>query len=267
MAIITLTSDMGLKNYYVGAVKGAILSEIPDAQIIDITHEIPPFDIKEAAFALKWAAKEFPPKTVHLIGVDTEYHSGKSLVIVEVNNQYFVGPDNGFFSLFLDRSPDQIVEIDVAQFRTEATFTTKAILVPAACHLLRGGKPSIIGTPIPDFKQKAIAINPVIQANAIIGHVDHIDTYGNVFTNIDKETFERVGNGRGFQLFINSSVSIDKLSEHYCDVHPGESLVLFGSSGMLEIAINKGVEGSGGGAKRLLGIDINDKIRIDFEDY
>lgn len=265
MAIITLTSDMGLKNYYVGAVKGAILREIPDVQIIDITHEIPPFDINEAAFVIKRIAQEFPPNTVHLIAVDTEYYSGRSLVIVEVYGQYFVGPDNGIFSLFLDRRPDLIVEIDVSLFRCETTFTTKSILVPAACHLARGGKPSIIGTPLTDFKQKAMRLNPILQNGSIIGQVEHVDAYGNVFTNIDKENFDRIGAGKKFRMHLSSSMYITELSAHYADVPPGEKLALFGSTGMLEIAINKGVEGSGGGAQRLLGIDINDKIRIEFE--
>ena len=166
MAVITLTSDMGLKNYYVGAVKGAILREVPEAQIVDISHEIPPFDITEAAFALKWAVREFPKNTVHLIGVDTEFYDDRSLVIVEAYDQFFVGADNGIFSLFLEENPAQIHEIDVRQFRTETTFTTNTILVPASCHLLRGGKPNVIGTPKTDFEFKSFRARPKVQQNS-----------------------------------------------------------------------------------------------------
>ena len=149
---ITLTTDMGLKDYYVATLKGAIYSELPDAKIIDISHNIPPFDITNAAFVIKNSFKHFPKNTIHVIGIDAEPSDLTRHIIVETQDQYFIGADNGIFSLIFDKQPDGVWEINLKTDGDEYSFPTKNIFIKAACHLARGGLPAVIGKPLDKIK-------------------------------------------------------------------------------------------------------------------
>jgi len=264
MGVITFTSDMGIKDYYVAAVKGAIISQCPDTTIVDITHDIPRFDISQAAFNVKNCYAEFPEGTIHIVSVSPEADVETAHVIVKYNNHFFIGADNGIFSLIFDREPDAIYELNIMQESDQLTFPTRTVFVNAASHLARGGTPEIIGKKI-DSLEKKEPFRAVVEENVIKGSVIYIDSYGNVITNITENLFVQVMRGRKFTIFFRKrDYDIKSIHDSYNEVPSGEKVALFGSSGFLQIAINQGVEGSGGGANKLFGLKINDIVRIEF---
>lgn len=273
MGILTLTTDMGHQDHYVAVVKGKILSDIPGANIIDISHNVPPFDILEAAFLIKNVIDEFPPGTIHIIGINPEPEVNfkdetKSSVpkIMVYRDQIFIGNDSGIFSLILEHHhPDELYLITDYNKPEHLRFPTKSIFCDVACRILNGEKPKDLGDPI-DYVKKAMSVQPVIEENLIRGHVIHIDHYGNAITNITEKLFKEIGKGHPFRLnFRSEEYTISEISKSYNDVSQGDKLALFSSSGHLEIAINKGVETNGGSAVSLLGLSKDDIIRIKFE--
>lgn len=257
MPIITLTTDLGLRDYYVSAIKAAIIGQIPDITIVDITHEIEPFNIHQAAFNIRNSYRNFPKGTVHIIGVYEILKKDGKHFAMEVDGHFFVGPDNGIFSLVFDMKPDKIVEINIKPEPALLTFPAKDIYVKAACHIARGGTLEIIGS-IKDSISNVQIFQPSITSNAIRGIAVYIDRYGNIITNITQLQYKEVSQARRFTIY-SPGTEIDTISTNYFDVGQGEALAMFNSSGFLEIAINKG------NASNLLGIKISDNITIDFE--
>jgi S-adenosylmethionine hydrolase len=265
MSIITLTTDMGLKDYYVGAVKGAIYSSLLEVTVVDISHEIHPFDIVHASFVLKNSYKEFPKGTIHIIGVNPEDTEKSKHVVVQNNGHTFIGADNGIFSLLFDELPEVIYEITFLGAQKGNSFPTKNIFVPTAIQLLKGEPLSEIGFPQDTLLRRQL-FRPVIEPNCIKGTVSYIDAYGNILTNVTRELFEEVGKNRNFKIHLTrAGYTITKINVKYGEVAEGEKVAIFSSSGCLEIAINKGVEGSGGGASKLFGMKMNDTVTIEFE--
>ncbi|MEO5911802.1 MAG: SAM-dependent chlorinase/fluorinase [Pelobium sp.] len=258
MAIITLTTDLGYKDFYQAALKGSILNTLPNVNIIDITHEIQAFNISRAAFILKNCYNYFPKGTVHLIGIDTVYSADTKYLAIKYRDHYFVGSDNGVFSLIFEEEPQEIVEINIMQDLNFLHFPLADIFVKAACHLANGGNLKAIGIPTEEIEQRT-NLHPVIDQNQIKGSVIFIDSFENVITNVTKDLFTKVQNGRNFILSFKRNETINQLSWHYDEVPEGEKLCLFGISNHLEIAINKGKAGG------LLGLNINDIIRIEFK--
>jgi S-adenosylmethionine hydrolase len=258
MAIITLTTDLGDKDIYQAALKGSILKLLPNVNIVDITNSVPPYNVPQAAFILKNSFYYFPDETVHLIGIDTVFSDHTKYVAIRYRNHYFVGSDNGIFSLMFTDEPDEIVEINIMQDLKFLHFPLADIFVKAACHLASGKKLSEIGLPVTGMEKK-MNLQPVIEKNLIKGVVIYIDSFQNVITNITKEFFNRVQQGRQFSLHFKRNETISKLSWHYNEVPEGEKLCLFGISDHLEIAINKG------NASGLLGLNLGDSVIIDFE--
>ncbi|RMG79769.1 MAG: hypothetical protein D6707_07580 [Bacteroidetes bacterium] len=259
MGIITFTSDLGNKDFYVSAVKGKILSLNPDAQIIDISHEIEKFNIIEAAFNVKNIIKDFPEKTVHIISVLPEATETSPHLICEYKKQYFIASDNGIFSLIFESNPDKIIEPVITYDSDSTTFPTKDIFAKIAAHLSKGGKPEDLGG-IRDSYLERTTFLPVYSENFIQGTVIYIDSYGNLFTNITQRLFEDVRNKRRFTILIRGKeYRISSISKSYNDVPSGEIVALFSDTGYLEIANNLG------NASNLLGLQKNDTIRIEFE--
>lgn len=259
MAIITLTTDWGSQTHYPGAVKGAILKDIPDATIVDITHEISSYNLMEASFVIKNAAANFPAGTIHLIGINSEASLDTPHIAVLSEDCYYIGADNGIFSLLFDNmNKVKAVEIDIMQSSDYFTFSTRDVFVQAAKMLAEGKKISELGLPREELTEK-LAFKPVVYSDRIIGKVIYIDKYENVFINIDEDTFKKAGKGRSFKLsFRTYDSEITRISKAYSDVVPGEKLALFGSTGFLEIAINQGKSSS------LLGLNYNDSVTIEF---
>ena len=265
MSIITLTSDMGIKDYYLASIKGAIYKALPDAKIVDVTHQITPFDIAQAAFIVKNTYPDFPENTIHIISVDPEPNANSSHIVIYQDGQYFIGNDNGMFSLLFDELPEQIWKLTPPPKIGSSSFPSKSIFVWAATLLAQGSRLEDIAERTDSIKMR-VAFRPVIEADLIKGSVIFIDGYGNVITNIDKSLFESVRDGRKFTIYFRGeSYGINKISESYNNVPPGEKLAIFGAGKFLEIAINKGVEGSGGGANKLFGLKLSDIVRIEFQ--
>lgn len=257
MAIITLTTDLGDKDFYQAALKGRIVKLLPGVNIVDITNNIAAFNIQQAAFAIKNSFYYFPEGTVHLIGVDTVNSDDKRCLAIQYKNHYFICADNGVFSLMFDDVPEKIVEINLAQDFKFLHFPLADIFVKAAAHLAGGGKLTEIGLPTDEFEKK-MNLQPVVEKNKIKGAVVYIDSFQNVITNITKSFFIETQKGRGFRLTFKRNETIDQLSWHYNEVPEGEKLCLFGISDHLEIAINKG------NASGLLGLNPGDSVIVEF---
>lgn len=252
---------MGLKDYYVGVLKGAILKLLPEANIVDITHQVTPFMIQEAAFVVKNSYKEFPEKTVHIVGVEPDLSEDIAHVAIYADGHYFVGADNGIFSMIFEKKPDQIVELNMNQESEFLTFPTKDVFAPAACHIARGNALEEIGKPKAELNQR-IMFNPTYQDNRVIkGMVIYEDNYHNVITNISKKAFDEFGRGRHFTIcFRDEDYNLNYISKSYSDVPEGERMALFGATGFLEIAVKQGK------ASKLLGLRYLEPIRIEFHD-
>ena len=274
MSLITLTTDFGTKDHFVGAVKGAIYSELSDVKIVDITHEISPFNITETAYILKNSYKSFPDKTIHIVGVDSELSADNRHIAFELDNHFFVCPDNGIISMITSEiKPTKIVEINIHD-RIESSFPVLDVFVQVACFIARGGNLTVIGKEVQTFKNM-IEIQPKVNQaqNQIIGGVVYIDNYGNVITNISKKMFQEIGKGRSFKANARR-YSFTKIFTKYNEVagnsahdsiqYDGSKLAIFNSAGYLEIAIYRSNLESVGGASTLLGLNYRDSITIDF---
>lgn len=272
MRIITLTTDLGLRDHYVSVIKAQLLSGLDDCQIVDISHDVSPFNLAEAAYYLNNAKDNFPKGTVHFIGVDhlpfisiAKSESNLYPIIMKLNDQYFVGCDNGLFSLINGyENAQEIVKIDDFTATTSLRFPTRNVYIPAIIRLCKGEPLDQIGEEHADLK-KAYTTQPTVDTDLIKGTVIHEDKYGNVVVNITEKLFNEVGGGNPFTIYFKTTqYFIVNISSNYYDVPMGEKLALFNDDGFLEIAINKGVEGSGGGASSLLGMHVKDIVRIEF---
>ena len=257
MGIITLTTDLGHKDFYQAALKGSLYSQFPAVKLVDVSHDIPPFDIQYAAFVLKNAYPYFPAKTVHLIGIDSVFSEETRYLAVRYKGHYFVGADNGIFSLIFDGPPDEAVEINIIQDLKYLHFPLTDIFAKAASTLAKGGKLADVGDPVDQIVDRTL-VQPVVEESSLRGSVVFVDSFGNVISNISKELFNKVQRSRNFTLYFRRNETIDQMSWHYNDVPEGEKLCLFGISDHLEIAINKG------NASGLLGLNKGDIIRLEF---
>lgn len=276
MAIITLTTDFGEKDHFVGAVKGAIYSEMDDARIVDISHYVSPFHLHEAAYIIKNAYKSFPLGTIHIIGVDSELSPENKHIAVFLDGHYFVCADNGIISMVVSElRPEKIVEINIHD-RITSNFPVLDVFVKVAGHIARGGTLEVIGKTISEIKELT-GIRPVInsQNSQIIGNVIYIDNYGNVITNIDKKLFDEVGKGRDFIINVRR-LEFTKIHTHYSDAinfdsppekreEDGKRLMLWNSSNCLELAVYKSNPASVGGAASLFGLEFRDSITVNFK--
>jgi S-adenosylmethionine hydrolase len=275
MAIITLTTDFGHKDHFVGALKGTIYKELSDAKIVDITHTISPFNIQECAYILKNSYKAFPEGTIHIVGVDSEPTVENKHIAVLVDNHYFISANNGVISLITSEiKPEKIVEINIPN-PVISSFPVLDIFVKVACHIARGGKLEVVGKSFEDLKElKEFAPRITNEGKTIVGSVIYIDNYGNVITNIQKSLFEAYRNGRKYEINARNR-KINQIHNRYSDIinfdlgksqrkGPGDLLALYNSSDYLELAIYKSDLNTVGSASTLLGLDYRDTIIINF---
>lgn len=241
--LLTLTTDFGSRDAYVAAMKGVILSIHPAARLIDITHEVTPQDVMEAAFVLRQAVPFFPAGTVHLVVVDPGVGTRRRPLALRHGGHCFVGPDNGLFALLLDvAAPDELVVLDRPAFwrAPEAcdTFHGRDIFAPVAAHLAAGRALAEVGTPAEALQPLHWAL-PIDDAQGIRGWIVHVDHFGNCVTNIPRPQFEHRRNGRPLKCFAGNAI-LTQVHPTYGAAETGEPLLLFGSSGFLEIAVNTG---------------------------
>lgn len=254
---------MGDTDHYVASVKASILSFCPDATLVDITHKVRSFDVHGAAHILRSVWKQFPIGTVHVIGVLPELTTRTPHVAVAYMGHFFVGADNGIFSVLLDEEPEEVIEINLAQGE-DWTFPMKGVFATAAAHLCKGGPISFLGKKT-NGVQQLFPMEVMVEADSIKGIVIHIDYYGNVYTNITRELFAATRKGRSFSInFKRAGYALTSISSYFTDVLEGERLAMWASNGHLMIAIHKGSSDQGGSAASLFGFQLNDPIRIDF---
>jgi S-adenosylmethionine hydrolase len=275
MTIITLTTDFGEKDHFVGAVKGAIYTELEDAKIVDISHSIIPFHLHEAAYIIQNAYKSFPSGSIHMIGVDSELNPENKHIAVFMDGHYFICADNGIISMLISEiNPEKMVEINIHD-RVISNFPVLDVFVKVAGHIARGGTLDVIGKNITEIKELT-GLRPVVnnKEDQIIGNVIYIDNYGNIISNITKKLFESVGRGRNF-LIQARTAKFDKVHTHYSDAinfdlppekreEDGKKLALWNSSRYLELAIYKSNPKSVGGAAALFGLEFRDTITVSF---
>lgn len=260
MAIITLTSDWGTTDYYAAAVKGKILSLLPNAVIVDVTHNIEPFNIAQAGFTVKNCYKSFPEGTIHIIAVETIESCEHPHVVVKADGQYFISTDNGIFSHILDGKYDEAVYIDVPQDTDFFTFATRDRYAKVAAMIANGEPLSNIGAKR-DSLNVGGAFCAVAKGNAIEGVVMHIDSYDNLITNISKEMFETERRGRNFSIKVKGELyTVEEISDSYLDVDVVDLVAVFGTHGFLELALNQAKLAS------LCGIEQGSTIKVVFYD-
>ena len=272
MSIITLTTDFGLKDHFVGALKGKLLSEFPEATIIDISHDIDTFNVAEASYIIGAAYSSFPKGTVHLIGVDIELNTENQHIAMQWNDQYFVCADNGILSMLIQKIvPQKLVAINIHD-RLPSDATDLDVFVKVACHLAKGGLLNVIGKEIKAIKE-VTELQAVVQENQIKGHVIYIDHYGNVVTNISKKMFLDLSKGRPYEIMFKRQI-IKTILPKYSDIgssekyplkyYEGERLAIFNEAGFLEIAIFRSNPDTVGSANSLLGLIYRDVVTIEF---
>ncbi len=258
MGVITLTTDWGYRDFYVGALKGSILKHSDKIQIVDISHSIEPHNTLDAAFILKQSYKHFPEGTVHIFGIGSAGKEGKFLA-VKYKGHYFIGADEGIFSLIMDDAPESIVELDPGDEKFSA-FISIHLFVPAAVKLVEGKNISSLGKPVESIIEKTL-LQPVIEGNTIRGTIVYIDDFENLIVNVSRKLFDRVRQDRNFVIhFRKFEYHEDKIAKHYDSVSEGEKMVIFNSFNLMEIAVNRGKAAS------LLGLQLRDTVRIEFND-
>ncbi len=257
-AVVTLLTDFGTADYFVGAMKGAVLASNPSALIIDITHEVPPFDIEAGAFTLRAAFETFPAGTVHVAVVDPGVGSARRAVAVEGRGHTFVGPDNGVFGHVYGRvEPFRVFQLaDEKFFRREvsATFHGRDIFAPVAGALSRGVRAGELGPEVFDYVRLPAATVEKDVDGTLVGAVIHVDRFGNLVTNIAPEDLQEES---GARLLVNGR-EVRRFRRFFAEDAdaPGEPFALWGSAGLLEVAVFQG------SAARLLGAKRGDKVLV-----
>jgi len=257
MAIITFMSDFGHRDAYVAAVKAKFLSLNPAIQVIDISHEIEPHNIAHAAFVLRSVFRDFPVGTVHLAAINSHASLEENFLAVKLEGHYFVGADNGLFSLLGDKTPELIIEL-TKDTQHSPSFPEKTLLATAAIALAMGNAITELGKPVTQIRQM---LNRQVRVtkNAIVGNVIHIDHYGNLISSISKENFEKVRNQRPYTISF-AKEHFDSLAETYKSGEHGDCIVFFNSNQLLEIAICQG------NAAELLGLMLDSPVTIQFHE-
>lgn len=243
MAIITLTTDFGTRDHYVAALKGALLSICPSARLIDVTHEIPAQDITTAAFLLPQVAVQFPKNTIHLVVVDPDVGSERRLLAGHYEGQHVVCPDNGTISLMERRyQRGALVELTEARYWKQPvsrTFHGRDIMAPVAAHLASGVNLEKLGPAIDQVEMLSIGGEPEIALHHVRGEVVHIDRFGNLISNIQRHHLKTFGANAKFTVTLGEK-QIGPIMNGYWQAASNQTLALLGSSGYLEVAVNRG---------------------------
>jgi S-adenosylmethionine hydrolase len=235
--VVTLTTDFGIKDHYVGAMKGVMLSINPDILIVDITHQIPPQHILSGAVTLRNFYRYFPRGTIHVAVIDPGVGSGRKPIALEVDGYIFVGPDNGIFTFVCGESKSaKVFEISNPKYvlpNVSHTFHGRDIFAPAAAHISLGASLEGLGKRV----KKTVTISikePEIRSNEIIGEFIYIDSFGNMISNIPAKLIKAKS-----RIYVGKRI-INGISKSYADGQEGELLAIVGSSGLLEISVNQG---------------------------
>lgn len=255
--VLTLTTDFGLQDYYVSAMKAVILEITPDVRMVDISHEIPSQDIMAGSWILQNSAMMFPPETVHTVVVDPGVGTDRKAIALQIEDQYFVGPDNGIFSLLAkDKDYHAVSLTNKKYWRDDAsnTFHGRDIFAPVSAHLSAGVPLEELGEPLDDLMTYRWTV-PIADKDGLEGMVIHIDKFGNLITNISESLLDEVIGDKEVKIYVGNTI-LDTIASTFGAVPEGEPVAYIGSSGMLEIAINKG------NAEEMLGVQKGAQISL-----
>jgi S-adenosylmethionine hydrolase len=247
--VIALLTDFGLRDHYVGTLKGVILGICPDVTLVDISHEVPPHDVLAGALELAASYRYFPVGTIFLAVVDPGVGSARRGIAAETGEYRFVGPDNGVLgAVFDEHPPKRVVELSDRRYArptVSRTFEGRDRFAPAAAWLAKGTDVGALGRSAGAIQGLDVP-RPEVEAHRIVGQVLRVDRFGNLITNIDRRMFDKLGN-RTLDLRIGTH-PVSKVVSTYADIAPGEVCALLGSTDHLEIAAN------GASAADLLGL-------------
>jgi S-adenosyl-L-methionine hydrolase (adenosine-forming) len=252
--IITLLTDFGSTDPFVGVMKGVISGICPEAVTIDLSHEVQAFEVAQGGFLLAQSWQYFPKGTIHVAVVDPGVGSNRRPIVVEADGQLLVGPDNGLFSMIFDAGPHKVRHITAERYfrkPVSMTFHGRDIFAPVAAHLAMGAKPAKLGKTIADYT-KLEFFRPIRTAKrAWTGTVLHIDRFGNIVTNFQAEAFA----ASTFEVRVGLR-TVERTASHYSEVPFGELFLITGSSGFLEISVNQA------SAAKLLGVGIGAPLEL-----
>jgi S-adenosyl-L-methionine hydrolase (adenosine-forming) len=255
MGIITFLSDFGYMDHYVAVVKAAILSKDPSSLLVDISHGVEPFNLPHGVQVLRASFPHFPDNSVHLVAVDTHGSRDNRFLAIRFRQHFFVAPDNGILSLLTDSAPDEMVELS---FNSLSASPTSEILAPAALRLAQGELLGNVGKPTNQMHE---LLNRQLRLgdHSITGHVIHVDHYGNLITDISRESIEAIAHGRSCTIhFARETVS--RIHTRFNQVDEGDCVCIFNRQGQLCIGINKGH------ASELLGLFFDSQVDVRFYD-
>lgn len=259
MAIITLLTDFGTHDYFVAALKAVLLSRSPSAQLVDLSHDIPPQDIAAAAFNLLAVYRDFPAGTVHLAVVDPGVGSARKALALRAADQFFVGPDNGLFSYVLEREPRAaVVSLDdntLFRLPVSRSFHGRDIFAPVAAALATGTALATLGATLPAPVRLPPLSAQVDERGVVHGRVLHIDRFGNGVTNLDDIAASDAALAHGFTLVV-AGQQLSKLCACYADASASEAFVMRGSAGFLEVAVRNG------SAAQALGLEVGIPLQL-----
>lgn len=240
--VIALLTDFGLRDHYVAAMKGVMLGVCPDATLVDISHDVPPHDVRAGARVLASCYAYFPTGTVFVAVVDPGVGSARRGLAADVGDYRLVGPDNGLLSAVLaERPPTRVVELSeraYARPTVSRTFEGRDRFAPAAAWLAKGVALTSLGRPLEGYERLAWPA-PVASPDGLAGVVDHVDRFGNLVTNLERPQVERLACDGAIDLRI-AGRQVSRLVTTYSDVAPGDLCALFGSTDRLEVAVNGG---------------------------
>jgi S-adenosyl-L-methionine hydrolase (adenosine-forming) len=252
MPVITLTTEWKPDDIYYGIIKGKLSSLCPDAIIIDNAGSIPPFNIAHASFIIRNTYSNYPIGSIHIICVHSEAQKDFNHLIARAKDHFFIGTDNGIFNLILNSEPEEIVKINYVETSDELD-----IFARAAADLFSGKSLSEIGKSVKTVSER-VPLRATIDKDVIIGSIIFIDSYGNAISNITREVFYRVFEGKEYRILIQSNKNFtNHISEKYSDVPVGDMLARFNPLDLLEISIN------GADVSELLSLNIGSVVRID----
>lgn len=259
---ITLLSDFGYQDNFVGVAKGILLQALPQARIIDLSHEVMPFHMLQCSYFLKSAFGKFPPGTLHLSLFDIIHHKPSIFLVAPIRNQVLLSADNGLLPLTFG------AELGKAYSNHAEAASYMEWMHNVASFILEWKHNDCSFAQLQEVRPRSgpLKLTPFESRNSLECQIIHVDRYGNVVINLSREDFERFGKGRKFQIHFSRNNSINQLSRDYADVPEGEKVCFFNSGGFLELAINKG------SAAQLFGLTLTSnqqliyqKIKIEFQ--
>ena len=239
MPLITLTSDIGKQDYLSAAVKGVLMKLDTSFQLVDVTHELHPFNDSQAAYVIRNTIRQFPPGTFHIILVNLFQYPPEHMLLVKHQDQYLCLADNGLITMILEETPEQVVALPLDKSYHRNTLYCTEVMGRAIAAVAAGKTLPQLGDASVSIQVRN-PLRPLTTGNSIEGQIIFIDHFENVIVNITRDDFEAQRKGRRFKIAFKRDEVIDKLSETYADVPEGEKLALFNSAGYLEIAVNKG---------------------------